>query len=64
MINRIFGSRTGNIIYGVIGLLAGFAFLFLNLSNPDTTSTGDWVWCIVGFVAGAFLLGYALLKQK
>lgn len=56
MMNRVFGGRTSNIIYGIIGILAGFLFLVLNLADPASASTSDWVWCAIGFIAGAFLL--------
>ncbi|MBO0777901.1 MAG: hypothetical protein J2P37_03650 [Ktedonobacteraceae bacterium] len=56
MINRLFGNRVGNLIYGTIGVLAGIIFLVLNLSDPANASTSDWVWCVIGFGVGAFLL--------
>ena len=49
-------SPSVNVAYGVVGIVAGVAFLVLNLSDPSQTDAGDWFWCVVGFVAGVFLL--------
>lgn len=63
MMKRTF-NRTSNIIYGIIGILAGIVFLYLNLSDPASASTSNWVWCAIGFVAGGFLLARAFLARS
>lgn len=64
LIDRIFGKRMGLIISGFFGILVGIFFLYLNLSSPDTASNSDWFWCIVGLVAGVFLLVAGFLRKK
>ncbi len=58
------GKRGGRIATGILGILAGFVFLALNLSDPASASTSDWFWCAVGFIVGAFLLALGIFKSN
>jgi len=54
-----------NIAYGVIGVVAGFAFLMLNLAYRDVVGVGGWVSCVVALGAGGFQLcrGFGALRR-
>lgn len=64
MIYRIFGKRAGRITTGIVGLLAGFIFLFLNLSDPASATGSDWTWCVIGFVLGVGFLALGIFSPQ
>ena len=63
MFYALLGKRGGRIVTGCIGILAGFVFLTLNLSDPASATGSDWLWCAVGFIVGAILLALGIFKS-